>query len=242
MEEKNSDSYDLDNLLDILGNNYRRQILRLLSARKLYPQQIAEILGITPSAVIKHLKVMEEADVIKKEEEKRTKGGRPLQYYYVEKNIAFSFEMFNPCFFRIDILDTEELRETNSILHQPVKNKLEQIHENFKEILQYQQELQEIEERRIEILRRREHLYEQLRDYIKGEFENAERVVSVFRAMLEFRGDKPFSRQELEKEQGLKAEESATILSAWKDLDLIEIDQNDWLNPKVRFILPKAEN
>ena len=233
MEEKDSENYDLDNLLDILGNSYRRQMLRLLSARKLYPQQLAEILGITPSAVIKHLKVMEEADVVKKEEEKRIKGGRPLQYYYVDKNIAFSFEMFNPSFFRIDILDTEEFRESDNILRQPVKNKLEQIHENFKEILQYQQELQEIEERRIEILRRREHLYEQLRDYINGEFENAERVVSTFRVMLELKGSEPFSRQELEKEQGLKSEESSNILSAWKELDLIEIDQNDWLNPKV---------
>ena len=43
-----------EDFLNLLGNKHRRRIIQLCSIRPLYPQKIAEILGITVPAVIKH--------------------------------------------------------------------------------------------------------------------------------------------------------------------------------------------
>ncbi|OLS22908.1 MAG: hypothetical protein HeimC3_28510 [Candidatus Heimdallarchaeota archaeon LC_3] len=223
-------SLDPEEFLNLLGNTYRRQIIKLLSSRKLYPQQISEILGITPSAVKKSLNILEEAGlVIKKEVDRGSSGGRPLQFFSVEKNFSFSFDMFNPSLIRIVALVPDE----SNILKRRIKHPKEQIYENFQEILKIQDELLEIEQERLERLKKREHLYEFLRDISKDLFPS--NFVNIFRSMLELKGNQWFSRQDIEQEHGIKSEETSRILKDWEQLNLIDIDTQDWTNPKIRF-------
>jgi ArsR family transcriptional regulator len=51
-------------LLDLLGNENRRRILRLLSQKPCYVTEISEYLGVSPKAVIDHLRKLEEAGLI----------------------------------------------------------------------------------------------------------------------------------------------------------------------------------
>lgn len=51
-------------LLDLLGNENRRRILRLLSHKPCYVTEISEYLGVSPKAVIDHLRKLEEAGLI----------------------------------------------------------------------------------------------------------------------------------------------------------------------------------
>lgn len=48
-------------LLDLLGNENRRRILRLLSHKPCYVTEISEYLGVSPKAVIDHLRKLEDA-------------------------------------------------------------------------------------------------------------------------------------------------------------------------------------
>jgi ArsR family transcriptional regulator len=51
-------------LLDLLGNENRRRILRLLAEKPCYVTEISEYLGVSPKAVIDHLRKLEEAGLI----------------------------------------------------------------------------------------------------------------------------------------------------------------------------------
>ncbi len=51
-------------LLDILGNENRRNILKLLSLRPFYVTEISERLHVAPKAVINHLSMLEQAGII----------------------------------------------------------------------------------------------------------------------------------------------------------------------------------
>ena len=60
-------------LLDLLGNENRRRILGLLAQRPCYVTEISDSLGVSPKAVIDHLRKLEEAGLV--DEQPRTQQG-----------------------------------------------------------------------------------------------------------------------------------------------------------------------
>ena len=69
-------------LLDLLGNENRRRILRLLSHKPCYVTEISEYLGVSPKAVIDHLRRLEEAGLV----ESRTDDQR-RKYFHITRNL-----------------------------------------------------------------------------------------------------------------------------------------------------------
>lgn len=69
-------------LLDLLGNENRRRILRLLSQKPCYVTEISEYLGVSPKAVIDHLAKLEEAGLI----ENHTDDQR-RKYFYIARSL-----------------------------------------------------------------------------------------------------------------------------------------------------------
>jgi ArsR family transcriptional regulator len=69
-------------LLDLLGNENRRRILRLLAHKPCYVTEISEYLGVSPKAVIDHLRKLEEAGLI----ESRTDDQR-RKYFNISRDI-----------------------------------------------------------------------------------------------------------------------------------------------------------
>ena len=69
-------------LLDLLGNENRRRILRLLSHKPCYVTEISEYLGVSPKAVIDHLRKLEEAGLI----ESRT-DDRRRKYFHIARDV-----------------------------------------------------------------------------------------------------------------------------------------------------------
>lgn len=55
---------DLDQYFYLLENPVRRRLLELLSREELYPLQLARELGISPTGVMKHLNLLEEAGLV----------------------------------------------------------------------------------------------------------------------------------------------------------------------------------
>lgn len=69
-------------LLDLLGNENRRRILRLLARRPCYVTEISEYLGVSPKAVIDHLRKLEDAGLV----ESRTDDQR-RKYFSIARNL-----------------------------------------------------------------------------------------------------------------------------------------------------------
>ena len=69
-------------LLDLLGNENRRRILRLLARKPCYVTEISEYLGVSPKAVIDHLRKLEEAGLV----ESHVDDGR-RKYFSIARNL-----------------------------------------------------------------------------------------------------------------------------------------------------------
>lgn len=69
-------------LLDLLGNENRRRILRLLAQKPCYVTEISEYLGVSPKAVIDHLRKLEEAGLV----ESTVDDGR-RKYFSIARNL-----------------------------------------------------------------------------------------------------------------------------------------------------------
>lgn len=69
-------------LLDILGNENRRRILRLLAQKPCYVTEISEHLDVSPKAVIDHLRRLEDAGLVRS----RTDENR-RKYFYIANDV-----------------------------------------------------------------------------------------------------------------------------------------------------------
>lgn len=78
---------DIDEILDILGNESRRKILSLLAKKPCYVSEISYSLKMAPKAVLEHLEKLEKAGLIKSFEEGRRR------YYYIDKTIRLEISI-----------------------------------------------------------------------------------------------------------------------------------------------------
>ncbi|MFC7071235.1 ArsR family transcriptional regulator [Halobaculum lipolyticum] len=69
-------------LLDLLGNENRRRILRLLSRKPCYVTEISEYLGVSPKAVIDHLRKLEDAGLIESHTDDRRR-----KYFHIARDV-----------------------------------------------------------------------------------------------------------------------------------------------------------
>ncbi|MFT4891734.1 MAG: ArsR family transcriptional regulator [Halobacteriales archaeon] len=69
-------------LLDLLGNENRRRILRLLARKPCYVTEISESLGVSPKAVIDHLRKLEEAGLVESHTDDRRR-----KYFRIARNV-----------------------------------------------------------------------------------------------------------------------------------------------------------
>lgn len=69
-------------LLDLLGNENRRRILRLLASKPCYVTEIGEYLGLSPKAVIDHLRQLEEAGLVQSSVDDRRR-----KYFRIARNV-----------------------------------------------------------------------------------------------------------------------------------------------------------
>ena len=90
-----------DESMSILENKTRREILRHLVKEAHYPLQLSEILDVSQQAVVKHLKVLEEAGFVDSEVKKSDKGGPPKKMYRVNQSFSIRLDL-GPDLFRAE--------------------------------------------------------------------------------------------------------------------------------------------
>ncbi len=75
-------------LLDLLGNENRRRILRLLAQRPCYVTEISEYLDVSPKAVIDHLRKLEDAGLV----ESHVDDGQ-RKYFHIARNLRLEISV-----------------------------------------------------------------------------------------------------------------------------------------------------
>ncbi len=82
------DHSDNAHLLDILGNKNRRRIIDLLRVKPCYVTEISQRLIVSPKAVIDHLQMLEQADILKFRLDKHRR-----KYYYLSNDISITVDL-----------------------------------------------------------------------------------------------------------------------------------------------------
>lgn len=76
-------------LLDLLGNENRRRILQLLARKPCYVTEISDYLGVSPKAVIEHLRKLEKAGLIESQvNDQRRKYFHIARHVRLEVNVS----------------------------------------------------------------------------------------------------------------------------------------------------------
>ena len=91
----------IDNALYLLQNKVRRQILERLAREPHYPMQLAELIGVSQPAVVKHLKELEKGGMVSKNKVPSEKGGPPKTIYAVERAMSIQVDI-GPDLFRCE--------------------------------------------------------------------------------------------------------------------------------------------
>jgi len=91
-----------DLLLNLLGNETRRDILQILAQRSCYVSELSQVLDIGQKAIIKHLELMHGAGILDINYEKIEKG-RPRKYYQIAEDIVLEVKI-SPYYFDVETL------------------------------------------------------------------------------------------------------------------------------------------
>jgi predicted transcriptional regulator len=92
---------DFDEAMAILENQARRHILRHLVKEPHYPLQLSELLEISQQAVMKHIKVLENAGFVESQVVPSEKGGPPKKMYKVNQSFSLRLDL-GPDLFRAE--------------------------------------------------------------------------------------------------------------------------------------------
>ena len=92
----------VDDLLRILENPMRRKILERLVKESHYPLQLARELRVSQQAVVKHLRVLEEGQLVESREEPSDIGGPPRRAYSAKRALSVTIDV-GPSLFRTEV-------------------------------------------------------------------------------------------------------------------------------------------
>jgi predicted transcriptional regulator len=172
----------------------------------MYPQEIAKILGKTPSTVIKQLELLEEEGIIQRKSKKRASGGRDLQFFFLLKDAFFAFDTSSmDCMrvkyskgrphvikldrrhgFRLLKLEDEKLLENKS-----------EITEKMKTIWKFQQKIKDIDNQRLLLMKQREEHSTAITDYFSSK-QVGNLLIMIYRGLIEqFGSIEPWSYEDV---------------------------------------------
>ncbi len=161
-------------LLDMLGNETRREILLQLSKRPCYVSQLSQKLQTGQKAIIEHLELLREAGLLETRFEKIEKG-RPRKYYEISDDFILEIRI-SPGFFTIEKLlprINEEVLETLPNLKR-ITEQLDEItplegDDKIEELKKIYEDLQEEESNITEAKKVIEYLKNQIKTEIRNE-------------------------------------------------------------------------
>ena len=152
-------NHTLDQILAILENPTRRRILQKLSRERHYPLQLSKELKVSQQAIMKHLKVLEEYDLVRCRPEKSDVGGPERKCYFASYNFSLTIDCA-PNLFSVEmkpLISNEDIEKEYKQLEDE-KKKLESIKEPKKRLNEISRFIHKVDEEINELEMRRAHL------------------------------------------------------------------------------------
>ncbi|MHC1585148.1 MAG: ArsR/SmtB family transcription factor [Candidatus Syntropharchaeia archaeon] len=165
---------DIDVLLRMIENPLRRKILYKLTKEAHYPLQLSKELKVSQQAVLKHLKALEEAGMVRSFEKEGKRG--PRRTYYVPTGRFMIQIDVGPSIFDIDMKTVEELEESgvvfedleaeyNRILKK--KNPIERLKELSRLLKDIDERIDEIEKKKASLCMLKQRVSEEANRIIR---------------------------------------------------------------------------
>ena len=158
---------DLDNLLSIIENPTRRRILEALVREPHYPLQLSKELRMSQQAIMKHLKVLEDFNLVRSFPEESDQGGPTRKRYVPTTKFTiivdfgpglFSAELFRLAMDAVDLGKEEEEGEPIQIDLDHVVDKINHLRETVAGV---DIELDDIQQRRAKLIEMKERALEE---------------------------------------------------------------------------------
>ncbi len=142
---------EIDELLNAIENQTRREILKRLAEGRQYALQLAKELRVSQQAIIKHLEVLERSNIIKRAGTEKSDMGPPRKLYEVKKGFSIMIDI-GPGIFNIQEYDLDDVDEDMDFEISDLGEILEKI----------EREIREIERRRISLIRMKEKILREI--------------------------------------------------------------------------------
>ncbi|MGM0510600.1 MAG: ArsR/SmtB family transcription factor [Thermoplasmatota archaeon] len=165
---------DFDELMQLLQNPTRRKILEILSREEHYPLQISRNLNTSQQAVSKHLKTMERHGIVISRSSKSERGGPPTKTYSLNSEFSVRIDL-GPSLFETEV---EKLEGEDVCCYQELEDKISESDEDSfledrREVIQeIDSEIQDLERKRIHLLKLKEKALGQAFEHIHKNFED----------------------------------------------------------------------
>ncbi len=145
----------LEEILDLLGNETRREILQLLSERPCYVSQLSQELKVGQKAIIEHLELMRRVGILNTEFRKIEKG-RPRKYYGISKEVILEIKIGQDSFNIASLSPELDVKVLDNL------PRLKRITRRLEGVsgLMGEEKIQELENLHQELMRERENLDE----------------------------------------------------------------------------------
>lgn len=150
---------ELDELLSVIENPARRQILETLVREPHYPLQLSKELGMSQQAVMKHLKVLEKFGLVESFEEESDLGGPMRKKYYPTLNFTIVVDV-GPNLFNAELVkrETPGHEETGDV---PPAEDL-RVKELRQRMAAIDGKLEDLQEQREALIEEKEHILDEV--------------------------------------------------------------------------------
>jgi len=199
---------ELDVLLSVIENPTRRRILEALVREPHYPLQLSRELGLSQQGIMKHLRMLEELDLVRSFLEDSDQGGPSRRRYFPTTGFTMVVDI-GPGLFNTEVA-TRPFEEQTSEKAVGEGRKLLDLR---KELLQIDQELESIKERRSELIAEKERMMEEAGRTVDASFPDYRSRKIVYEYIQHPR----MSPQELARGLGLRDDSVEEIIGALED-------------------------
>jgi ArsR family transcriptional regulator len=159
---------ELNMMLSVIENPTRRRILEALVREPHYPLQLSRELGLSQQGIMKHLRMMEDMDLIRSFSEESDQGGPARRRYFPTTGFTMVVDI-GPGLFNTEIAthhlegpDTERPETKSGRMLLDLREELRAIDE----------ELDSIKERRAQLITDKESLLEEAGHIVESDYED----------------------------------------------------------------------
>lgn len=218
-------------LLDLLGNENRRRILRLLAQKPCYVTEISEHLDVSPKAVIDHLRRLEEVGLVRS----RTDENR-RKYFHIANDVRLEVSVSRFGYGAKSAYPASASLDMNSCQHVSIQVEAGDTNGNTSDVSDLAAELRRLEELENELSLAQRYVQGQLIDTIErvtesfaseGESINGRLVFEILVAIASGRE----TVEEIGEEIAVPRPILEDSLEHLRDRGILEQDGETWLLP-----------